>query len=87
MYLHHILKRPKEELIKKFYEAQKCKLSKGDWVQTVNENLKDLEIKLDEKEISQMSKQKFKTAVKKKIRAAAYKFLIAKKESHSKMPN
>ena len=85
MYLHHILKRPNEELIKKFYEAQKCKLSKGDWVQTVNENLKDLEIKLDEKEISQMSKQKFKTAVKKKIRAAAYKFLIAKKESHSKM--
>ena len=61
MYLQHILKRPNEELVNKFYEAQKCKISKGDWIQTVNENLQELDIKLDEKEISQMSKQKCTT--------------------------
>ena len=85
MYLHHILRRPNEELIKKFYEAQKSKISKGDWVQTVKENLQELNIKLDEKEISQMSKQKFRTALKKKICTAAFNHLIQKKESHSKM--
>ena len=31
MYLHHILWRPKKELIRKFYEAQKTKLSKGEF--------------------------------------------------------
>jgi hypothetical protein len=35
MYLHHILRRPEKELIRKFYEAQKSKVSKGDWVNTV----------------------------------------------------
>ena len=56
MYLHHILRRPKEELITKFYEAQKCQISKGDWVQSVKENLQELEIDFEEVKISQMSK-------------------------------
>ena len=35
MYLHHILKRPKEEIITKFYVAQKLKPSRNDWVTTI----------------------------------------------------
>jgi hypothetical protein len=80
MYLHHI-----DELIRKFYEAQKCKLSKGDWVQTVQENLQELGIHCDDQKISQMSKQRFKKMLKKRIQSAAFNFVMAKKNIHSKM--
>ena len=46
MYLHHILRRPNNELIKKFYEAQKCKMSQGDWAEKVSENIKELNLNL-----------------------------------------
>ena len=83
--MRHILRRPKDELIRKFYEAQKCKLSKGDWAQTVQENLQELAIHFDDQKISQMSKQRFKKMLKKKIQYAAFNFLMTKKNLHSKM--
>ena len=85
MYLHHILRRPEQELIRKFYKAQKCKKSKGDWVQLVEQNLSELQIELDDIEISQMTKYKFKKMIRKKIQTAAFRFLMSKKETHSKM--
>ena len=85
MYLHHILRRPKKELIRKFYEAQKCKLSKGDWVQMVQENLIEINLEIDDEEISQLSKHKFKKLLKKKISIAAFDYLMKKKETHTKM--
>ena len=87
MYLHHILRRPKEELIRKFYDAQKAKLSKGDWVKTALENIKELNLNLDEEKISQMSKYKFKKIVKEKLLTVAFNYLIEKKQTHSKMLN
>ena len=38
MYLHHILSRSEDEVIRKFYEAQKSKPSKGDWSKTVKDD-------------------------------------------------
>ena len=85
MYLHHILKRPHDELIRKFYEAQKCKPSKGDWAQTVAENIGELNLNLSDAEISQMSKYKFRKLLKKKVYDSAFTYLMEKKRSHSKM--
>ena len=85
MYLHHIVRRPKTELIRKFYEAQKSKISKGDWVQMVQENMKQINLEMSDLQISKMSKQKFKKIVKKHITSAAFSELIRVKASHSKM--
>ena len=85
MYLHHILKRPPGELIRKFYEAQKCKPSKGDWSQTVAQNISEINLNLSDQKISQMSKYKFRKLLKKKIHIAAFNYLMEKKQSHSKM--
>ena len=85
MYLHHIVRRPETELIRKFYEAQKSKISKGDWVQMVQENMKQINLKMSDLEIAKMSKNKFKKIVKKHITTAAFSELIRVKETHSKM--
>ena len=52
MYLHHILRRPRNELIRKFYDAQKCKISKGDWAQMVQDDLKELNLEINAEEIN-----------------------------------
>ena len=59
MYLHHILRRPRNELVWKFDDAQKCKISKGDWAQMVQDDLKELNLEYNDEEISQLSKHKF----------------------------
>ena len=84
MYLHHILRRPNEELIKKFYEAQKLKPSKNDWVKTVDKDKEDLNINLDDEQIKQMSKYKFRKLMQASIREKAFEHLMNLKETHSK---
>ena len=56
LYLHHILQRSKSEIIRKVYKVQKNLSTKNDWFGVVHENMMDLNIKLSEEEISQMSK-------------------------------
>ena len=85
MYLHHILKRPQSELIRKVYEAQKSEPSKGDWYETVTENLIELNVNKSDEQISQMSKYKFRKLLKKMIHNSAFDYLMRKKQSHSKM--
>ena len=84
MYLHHILKRPENEVIKKFYDAQKLKPSKNDWVVSVENDKKELEIELKDEEIKKFSKHKFKKYLEERIKKETYKYLIKKKEKHSK---
>ena len=87
MYLHHILKRKDDELIHKFYKAQKLKPSKNDWVVTIEEDKKYLDIKMEDNDIRKLSKYKFKQILNEKIKEHSFKFLIKKKESHSKTEN
>ena len=85
MYQHHILRRPKTELISRFYHAQKLKPSKGDFVTLVENDKKLLKISLSDQEISEISKSKYKQIVKKAISEEAFKDLMRQKENHSKM--
>ena len=84
-YYHHIIKRPYDELIYKFYKAQKLKPSKGDWVNLVENDKQLLKINLGDEEIAKMSKFTFKKFVKKVIAEGAFAYLMKIKETHSKL--
>ena len=68
MYLHHILKRPQYELIRKVYETQKTLPTKNDWYQQISEDRNKLGLSISDEEISTMSKDGFKTLVVKAVR-------------------
>ena len=87
MYLHHILRRPDKELIHKFYKAQALKISRGDWAETVSNDKIEINLQMDDLEISKLSKYKFKNILKKKIMKKAFDDLKIMKEGHSKMSN
>ena len=84
MYLWHILSREKTELIYKIYFAQKCKSNKGDWVKILDTERDNFEVTTSDDEISQMSKNMFKTYVDEKIKNKAVKYLEKLGEKHSK---
>ena len=56
LYYWHILQRKKDELISRFYSAQKYSPSDGDWVYQIEKDKADVELKLSEAEIQSMSK-------------------------------
>ena len=87
MYLHHISRRPKDELIRRFFEAQKLKESEGDWTETVFENLKEIGLKISFDEIAMMTKKKYKKLIKKQIAQKTFNDLKTLKQTHTKMEN
>ena len=86
-FLHYLLTLNNEELLSKFFMAQKEFPTKNDWVLTAIENLKHLEINLTFDEIRKKSKDQFKKEVKKHIKIASLKYLQNISEGHSKMDN
>ena len=85
MYLHTILQRNPNEMVRKVYEAQKSDPSSGDFCQLVSDDCKAIELNIAEADIARMSKQKFQTIVKPKVRAAALEYLNKLKQKHTKM--
>ena len=85
MYLKHILSRKENELIKRFYLAQKSQPSKNDWVNTIKNDLKDCNINITDEEIEKITKYKYKKMIKKAISNDAFRYLMNKKVKHSKM--
>ena len=85
MYLHSILQRSTEELVRKVYDVQKEDSSPGDFVQLVSEDKAMINLSMSDVEIERLKKTKFKSIVRNKIKHAAYKSLNAQKEKHSKM--
>ena len=78
MYLHNILKKSENELIRKVYETQKSLPTKNDWYQQISEDKDKLGLFLSDKEISNMSKKTFKTLVVKAVRNYALNCLTQK---------
>ena len=60
MYYWEILHKSDDELVKKVLRAQQLSPVKHDWCITVQEDLKNLEIDLNEEEICSMKKLQFK---------------------------
>ena len=85
MYLHTILQRDANEMVRKVYEAQKSDPSPGDFCQLVSDDCKAIKLDIAEADIAKMSKQRFQTLVKSKIRDAALEYLNKLKQKHTKM--
>ena len=66
MYLHNILSKDKEELVKRVYEVQKNNPTPGDFICLVKEDLKIIGEPFDEDRIVSMNKLQIKTHIKKK---------------------
>ena len=60
-----ILKRPKDDLVRKVYKVQKTDKTPSDWADTVDDNRKKYEINLTDEQIEATSKYKFENIVKK----------------------
>ena len=84
MYLWHILHRDGDELIRKIYEAQKCLSVRGDWTELVEADKAKYGISESDSEIAEMSREKFKSKIQKKIEAHAVRCLNNIAENHSK---
>ena len=87
LYLQTILHCDTEQLKLKVYTAQKANPVKGDFCQLVEKDIKLLDLKLMDENISIMCKYDLKTLVKNKARSEAFKHLISIKETKSKMDN
>jgi hypothetical protein len=86
-YLHYILSRRETEMIHQFFTAQWYNPSRGDWTETVKQDLEDFEIPVNLEDIKFKSKYSFKKEVKEKARDLSMKILMKKKEGHTKLDN
>ena len=84
-YLHNIISKDDNELIKRVFEAQKQQTTKGDWIELIKGDFQLIEEQFNEDNIKAMSKNKFKRYIKEKIRKAAFKYLTRLQSSHSKI--
>ena len=85
MYHHHILTRDNNETIKKIYVKQKENYVKGDWFQLLLKDFEFIERDMNEKEISELSKESYKKIVKDLMNKAVFKFFMNIKQTHSKL--
>ena len=84
-YLYNILQKSEHEMVRKVYETQKSNTSQGDFYELVRRDKENLGINQSDREISSMNRTKFKNFVKSKTKEAAFKYLLLKKQGHSKM--
>ena len=85
MFLHYILNQKQDSLIFKFFKAQLENPVKGDWSEQLKSDISEIDLKLTMEEISILSKESFRTKLKKAINKAAFKWLMKEKENKSKL--
>ena len=68
LYLQAILHKEEHEIIRKVYTEQKQNPCKGDWVNLVEADMKQLENELDDESIASLSVEAYKKVVMTKIR-------------------
>ena len=87
MFYWHIITRNEDELLYKFFAAQKLAPSEHDWVHQLEKDKVDINLQLSESQIKKMTKCQFKKIVKVKIESLAAEWLEKTKNSHSKTKN
>ena len=86
MYLHHILTRDDDALIKRAFWAQVDKPVKGDWTEVVREDMMQIGLgHLSYDDVAKTSKGSLRTLIKQKTRDTALKELLTEKEKNSKL--
>ena len=85
-YWHNILRRHKGELLSKVYYAMKAEPAKGDWIELLEDDLKKIEMSLEnEVDVQQMKKTHFKEMVNQKIAKHVHEEMETAKGGHSKV--
>ena len=87
IFLQYILKQDKESMMFKVFQATLDQPTKNDFVSTCLKYLESLNITLTFDEISEMYEFKFKSLVKEKTKAAAFKYLMELKNLPGKNTN
>ena len=84
MFYWSVLNKSESELVRQVLLTQQLSPVRNDWCVQIAADLKLCNIDLTELEISNMSKYKFKSLVRKKVTEQARKYLTDLKEKHSK---
>ena len=84
MYLWHIISRKDSELIRRVYEAQKICNNPGDWFRMIENDKNELKIQMEDEEIKNISKERFKSFVKSKVKIKHIENLNYLKKNHTK---
>ena len=85
MFLFYILTQDTNSMIYKFFESQKNHQTSKDWVTTITQDMKELNIDKNFEEIKKMKKMEFKKLVTQKIQKWALEKLEEMKNNHSKV--
>ena len=81
MFWWDIMHKDENELLFKFYSAQKLRPVKNDYVLQIKKDLGDIQWEISENEVKQMSKTKFKKIMENKVNGSARKYLENMKKS------
>ena len=85
LYLHIILERHDNDIIKNIYLVQKNQPCLGDWVKLIEADKNYLSISLDDSEIARMSSEDFANLVKSKVRQNSFHELSQVQKEHDKV--
>ena len=69
----------------KVYNKQKEESTKGDWIKLVEKDFLFIEANMNDEEIKTMSKNKYKTWVKEKVKKAAFESYVKEKNTLTKI--
>ena len=86
-YLHNLVNRKEKEMIPQFFVTRWMNPTRGDWTETVRNDLEEFGIQEDIEFLKSKSKGIFKRLLKKKAREIAFESLVEMKVKHSKMNN
>ena len=78
LYLKYILEQNEDSKLKKFFNLQLEKPSRGDWASTCLNDLKELELEYSLEEIRLMTKSKYLNILKSRIQKNAFTYLTGK---------
>ena len=84
LFLKAILDKNEQSLVAKFFKLQLEQPTKGDWVSTCINDLKEMNVELDLNEIRMMTKENFKKIIKMKISEISLEYLLRKRGSKGK---
>ena len=84
-YLHNILRKSDDELIRRVYTVQNTNPSKGDWCNIVKSDMDMIGLNMNEQNMILLSKSKLKSLVKKCVFKSVFTSLKSAQSSHSKI--
>ena len=84
LFMKYILEQDKASLLSKFFQLQLEQQTRGDWASTCLKDLKELRITESLEQIKLMTKNKFTSILKERVKENAFKYLLDKRGKKGK---